>query len=176
MNRMFYLVMILTLGGLAIAGGYAAPQAKAQETNQLDRFDNDWFVNGDRQHTYVVSRRAENSIELYTRSRGLCGVSQLSLKLTFDPATGKYYSRIKITDGNWDYNSHRRAKWLEPKLIGNWDAENNSMTWASDTLGSKESTLKVVAKFADSNSFELRIAGTGEFRHAHRRQNLNRIW
>ena len=70
MNRMFYLVMILPLGGLAIAGGYAAPQAKAQETNQLDRFDNDWFVNGDRQHTYVVSRRAENPLSFTPEAEG----------------------------------------------------------------------------------------------------------
>ncbi|MGY8750352.1 MAG: hypothetical protein ACKVHR_20110 [Pirellulales bacterium] len=178
MNRLLFLIVVLTFvpQRKVATEGFKATQTTEQGLGQLVRFDNDWFVNGNRQFTYVVSRRGKSSVELYTKSRGLCGVSQMSLAMNFDPTTKKYYSRIKITSGSWDYNIHRRAKWLPAKLVGSWDAEKSTMSWLGESLGADGSSLEMVAKFAGSESLDLEITGTGEFRHAYRRQSLHRIW
>ena len=138
--------------------GTYSPQSASQEPEknlgQLARYEGDWIIARNRRSVRVVSHSDANSIQtfqsVYSDNFGCPGVSFYSMRMTFDPASGEYRGQVK-----WDGNTieeHLKQPWLPHDLIGTWNPETKTMTWANAIDADHQfKRIEITTHFPDDN-------------------------
>lgn len=130
-------------------------QEPEDEFAELTRYEGDWIINGDRHSMRVVSNREGSAVQTFTtefhENFGCPFTRFTTMRMTFDPKTGVYRARIKWSGGKVE--EHLRTPWLPHDLVGEWNSETETMTWANEKfVNHMFGKLEITTKFQDENN------------------------